>query len=303
MTDRRLTLSEREKPSSERPGLYEGVPDWVRSSLVDWVDRELGYEYKANFVITYLTEEMYRRISGELSDRVQGIERRVRITPPLNCDGDFPGITAMNDLRSRVRTGPEELVLDIIDDLVGDSSCQHADELGQILQEAGSVWRVGTSSGWRGLVRRVDPVTQATSEQAMDGGEQHHRYLQKAWAEAYGRSPSPDTAYRDAVRAVEAVSIPLVTPSQSRATLGSAIAQLRDNPESYATRLTPSEAEPDSVTVVREVMQLLWKSQWDRHGVDDTSIPLTVTQEEAEDALGLAVMLVRWFDTGAIYRK
>ena len=101
----------------------------------------------------------------------------------------------------------------------------------------------------------------------------------------------------------EAVSIPIVTPSQARATLGSVIAELREHPEKFATRLTPSGDEPDGVTVVREMMQLLWKSQWDRHGVDDTSVPLTVSQEEAEDALSLAVTLVRWFDTGAIYRK
>ena len=139
----------------------------------------------------------------------------------------------------------------------------------------------------------------------MAGDGQHHRYLRKARGAAYGRNPQPGTAYRDAVRAVEAAGIPVICPSQSL-TLGQMIARLKDQSEHFATRLSPEPPPPakplDSVAVVRQMMELLWKSQWDRHGVDD-DVPLTVSQAEAEDALALAVALVRWFDTGAVYRR
>ena len=135
----------------------------------------------------------------------------------------------------------------------------------------------------------------------MAGDAQHHRYLRKAWGAAYGRNPQPDTAYRDAVRAVEAAAIPVVRPSRSPPTLGLVIAEIRDHPKHFATRLNPSPPlEP--IEAVRQMLSLLWKSQWDRHGVDD-DVPLTVSQQEAEDALALAVTLVRWFDTGAVYQR
>ena len=78
------------------------------------------------------------------------------------------------------------------------------------------------------------------------------------------------------------------------------IAEIRDCPDQFTTRLNPS-SPLGSMDVVRQMLSLLWKSQWDRHGVDDDA-PLTVSQQEAEDALALAVTLVRWFDTGAVYR-
>ncbi|MXZ89818.1 MAG: hypothetical protein F4Z07_13420 [Dehalococcoidia bacterium] len=288
MSDDYLPLSEREKPEADRVGLADGVPPWLRSSIAAWVDVPL--------------EAAYKRSSQHLGDLVREIERNARVSPGLNFSGSFPEYGARTDLRNRILNGTEETTLNVVDYLVRVIYPNARNKMEAILQEGGSAWGVGIrGDGKYGLVKRVPAALQDLANQATGGAQQHHKYLRKAWGEAYGREPSPDTAYKDAVRAVEAVSIPIVTPSQSRATLGSVIAELRDNGEDYATRLSPS-AEPDSVTVVREMLQLLWKSQWDRHGVED-DIPLTVSQKEAEDALSLAVTLVRWFDTGAIYRK
>ena len=49
-------------------------------------------------------------------------------------------------------------------------------------------------------------------------------------------------------------------------------------------------------------MELLWKGQIDRHGTDDASTPLSVSQAEAEAAVHLAVTLVQWFTSGAVSR-
>ena len=48
------------------------------------------------------------------------------------------------------------------------------------------------------------------------------------------------------------------------------------------------------------MMQLLWKSQLDRHGTDDDQVPITVSQEESEAALHLAANLVHIFTSGTI---
>ena len=283
-------LSEREKPESDRAGLAEGVPPWLRSSLAAWIMHPL--------------EEADKRNTSGVGGVLQEIERNARIQPALNFSGSFPDIYAKTDLENRVKSGDEDMTLNVLDYIVGESPSSMAEQLANILHQGGSVWTIGsTPSGCLGLIRRVDATMQQAADQAMSGGQQHHKYLRKAWGEAYGRNPSPDSAYTDAVKAVEAVSIPVVRPLKKPETLGLVIVELRDHPEKFATRLVPSSSPPDSVTVVREMLQLLWKSQWDRHGVDDTSVPLTVTQEEAEDALSLAVTLVRWFGTGAIHRK
>jgi hypothetical protein len=48
------------------------------------------------------------------------------------------------------------------------------------------------------------------------------------------------------------------------------------------------------------MLDLLWKSQLDRHGTPDETVPLSVSLEEAEATLHLALTLVHWFRTGAI---
>lgn len=291
-----IPLSERGKPEAERAGPVEGVPEWLRSSLVGWVRRQLWTD------------------NGWDTDRLQEVERNVRIVPQLVKKNAMLGrlpisnkfMHEADDLISRItEEGNDDLVLEVLNFLVGKASTNEYKKLDAYLWEGGSIWSVGAVDPDRfGLVRRVDTSFQDAADQAMTGDDQHHRYLQKAWSAAYGRNPQPGTAYRDAVRAVEAASIPVICPSQSL-TLGQMIPRLKDQSEQFATRLRPDPPPPakslDSVAVVCQMMELLWKSEWDRHGVDD-NIPLSVSQEEAEDALALAVTLVRWFDTGAVYR-
>jgi hypothetical protein len=40
---------------------------------------------------------------------------------------------------------------------------------------------------------------------------------------------------------------------------------------------------------------LVWKSQFDRHGTDDASLPLNVSQAEADAAVHISIALVRIF--------
>jgi hypothetical protein len=50
------------------------------------------------------------------------------------------------------------------------------------------------------------------------------------------------------------------------------------------------------------MMDLLWYGQIDRHGTDDETVPVNVTQKQAEAAVHAAVTLVEWFISGAFRR-
>jgi hypothetical protein len=101
------------------------------------------------------------------------------------------------------------------------------------------------------------------------------------------------------VRAVEVAAIPIVIPNDSGATLGRVIPALRDAPSKWRVVLTPSRGS-NPVETVAHMCELLWKSQWDRHGVADESVPLNVSLEEAQTAVHLAATLVQWFTSGAV---
>ena len=58
---------------------------------------------------------------------------------------------------------------------------------------------------------------------------------------------------------------------------------------------------PDGpVGAIRGMLELLWKSQVDRHGTPDATAPLSVTQGQAEAAFHLALTLVQFFTAGVI---
>ena len=147
-----------------------------------------------------------------------------------------------------------------------------------------------------GLKRRVDETVLAAANEEMNQRSNAAEYLRRAWHHVYGRNPNPSTAYHDAVRAVKAAARPVVTPKDDEATLGKMIPALLDKPEKWETVI-------GNVDTVRKMMATIWKSQFDRHGTDDTTKPLNVSQPEAEAAVQMGVTLVHLFRTGAIRRK
>jgi hypothetical protein len=123
--------------------------------------------------------------------------------------------------------------------------------------------------------------------------------IAEAWRHVYGLHPNPSIGYREAVRAVEVAACPAIIPDDTGATLGKAIAALRNAPPGkYVTVFTEGGARP--LEAVQKLMELVWKNQFDRHGTADESVPLTVSQGEAEAALHAAITLVQWFQRGFV---
>lgn len=65
------------------------------------------------------------------------------------------------------------------------------------------------------------------SETIDNANDETASYLAAAWTAVYGRNPDSDKAYDEAALAVEAVSCPLVCPTNLHRTLGTVIRDLR----------------------------------------------------------------------------
>ena len=162
------------------------------------------------------------------------------------------------------------------------------------------MYRVAVRDETPMLERRVDPTVTDLAESA-SASDRPGEHLARAWHEIYGREPSPTAAYREAVRAVEAAAQPVIEPANSAATLGTMIGALRTGKDGFKISLAPASADP--IDSVLEMLRLLWKSQFDRHGTADESVPIEVSSEEAEAAVHLAGTLVHWFTTGIVRRR
>jgi hypothetical protein len=120
------------------------------------------------------------------------------------------------------------------------------EKLGAILREGGSPWEVTPNGETFRLTRRaVGPVADVLENTALSA-PRAHAHLSDAWAKLMGRDQDASGAYREAVRAVEAVAKPVVLPNSDRATLGQVIAAMREKPEKWLTTWGPSPMSASS---------------------------------------------------------
>lgn len=275
-------LSRRDDPSYD--ALVEGVPPYLRASLWEWVAEDLTYEKASD------------RYGNKES--LQEVERRLRWT----LDWAYGAASALTSLQALVQTGGEERFLDVADLVLSHvTHAARADEVDTILRDGGSAWCVANRAGVYRLERRVNPTVAQAAEEVMGAAGKAGKHLSLAWTAAYGREPNASSAYREAVRGVEAAAVPVVSPNNGSATLGTIIADIRKAPDKWTMRLTPPSNYP-AVARLLGMLELLWKSEIDRHGTPDEAVPLTVSLLEGQDAVHLAVTLVQWFTSGAIRR-
>jgi hypothetical protein len=231
------------------------------------------------------------------ASRLDGLEIDLRLESPLrsgSAGGQF------DELTDRMRQD-DEFALDVIDWML-----HHAVRFGSevyfdrrtaalnaLLQQGGSAWEVTKQDREYRLTRRaVGPVREVLEETAGAATRAHH-HLSTAWSKLVGRDPDSSGAYRESVRAVEAVAKPIILPRDPKATMGQMIPAMRDKPEKWQTVI-------GTVDDLRDQMEAVWKGQLDRHGTDDETVPLSVSQEEADAAFSTCLNLVRQFAGGHI---
>lgn len=262
--------------------LRDDVPPWLAATVWTWVNKQFTGRSDVTF------DEIFR------VDLARKCERVLRVS--IRDQGQWSVQEGFNALR--LAFDNPRLVWRLVDFLLasaGRSSLSTA--LGDALVEAGSAWQVGERHGKLGLVRRVPQGVVTAAEAAFQKPNAGNR-LAAAWEEAFGVNPDPSNAYSLAVKAVEDASIPVVATGRPEPTLGDVIRTI-DNGTWRLPHLREHNSAPTHDVLVG-MLRTLWRGHHDRHGGPSSVGVPTVTQEEAESAVILAVTLVGWFESGHI---
>jgi hypothetical protein len=238
------------------------------------------------------------------SQRIRETERICRV------DSSYPGSTDTFTARLRcleaLRTAlyaNDSAFLTAVDLQLSRTSDQAIiKELQAILEDSSSMWRVGRVADRNGLVERVDATVQQAADTVISKGERPGKLLAEAWQHAFSMQRNPSSAYRCAVRAVECAAAPVITPLDPLPSLGKMIPAFRDGMDKWSFAFTV-DSKVDPKNVLLQMMQLLWTNDYARHINADASIPLNVSQAEAESAVVLALTLINWFVSGAVARQ
>jgi hypothetical protein len=274
-------LSLRGKADARFDEPSEGLPTWLRAPVLEWVKD--SFSTQAGWVLT---------------DALTSLQLAFRLEPPLHGTAEWD---LLADLLARIGED-DEFGLDVLDWMLHEwrqfesypsDAAEWATKLGNRLSQGGSAWEVTANDDRFQLSRRaVGPVVQVLEQTATEA-TRAHSHLAAAWTKLMGRGPDPSSAYRESIRAVEAVAKPVVLPNNDRATLGQMIAALKDKPEKWTATL-------GTVDDLRAQMEAVWRGQLDRHGTDDETVPLNVSQDEADAAFSTCLNLVRLFAGGHV---
>lgn len=277
-------LSAREEPYTFEAGPYEGVPEWMQATLSDWVQRAFKTSDSPERYATFWIDS-FERLSHTPLGRGSDRERLSKLVALVGSD--------------------ERVALDVVDYLLSvlNTANSHNElltfEISILLEQSGSAWRVAEKGDGLQLQRRIGATTGAAHQVALAPSDRAAEHLRLAVGRAFGRSPDPSGAFREAVRAVEAIAKPVILPDDDTATLGKMIARLRDAPNRFDVAVYGGSG---GVERLRAMLELLWKGQNDRHGTDAPDAPISVDQRAAEAAVHLAVVVVEWFRSGLVTR-
>ncbi len=151
-------------------------------------------------------------------------------------------------------------------------------DLEDILFRGGSAWQVAEPPNQ--LIKRVPEELVSDFQKATIINDPVSEHLKGAWNAAWRHDdPSAVEAYDGAVKAVEAVLVPIVIPNDPTATLGKVLNAMRDKPGKWDTRFRGEE----TVEALTAMLDELWKTHGRHAGMATNSL------EQAQDAVTIAV--------------
>jgi hypothetical protein len=288
------SFTERLAGTGSDEALVTGVPAHLRPSIQRWLHTNLITASGAT------TPRFSADVARELERRLRG-----RVAFPSIIDS-YDASTAFAAFYGSIMHD-DDVFLDAIDFVLSRLTRGfdwRAASLDKMLTEGGSAYCVGVRPGGHfELQRRLTAEVQQAAEDEMSENDRPAEHLRAAWSAIYGLNPNPSHGYGEAVRAVESAAKPVVSPNDPKATLGTIIPALVDGLPKGKWKCTLRFNDgTDGTSAVVEMLRLLWQAQHDRHGTDDESAPLAVSQSEAEAAIHLAVTVVHWFRTGVLTR-
>ncbi|MEV0749872.1 hypothetical protein AB0I75_32495 [Streptomyces sp. NPDC050273] len=174
--------------------------------------------------------------------------------------------------------------------------------LAELLEDSGSAYCV--SDAQDGLEVRVSPEVRESVRRAVSEAEAKPtagsaaEHLATAWQTVYGLHPDPVRAYSEAIKAVECAAHAIVQPTNTKATLGSMLGEIRNARHRFTAAISTPSGDP--IAPAEAMMRALWEGQTSRHGAQSGTVPETL--EAARAGVHLAATLVQWFTSGAVVR-
>jgi hypothetical protein len=282
---------------AEYDALHNGVPEWMHASYWAWIRSALTFRWdewddadSGPRHTDALDVALYERTCQTL--RIATVDLRSAYSDAGTRERQFKQAT---DALLK-HAAP----LQIADYLLAQGGRGKAAELDAVLHRSKSAYKVGERAGRPGLVRRVPLGVQVAADAVMARAGRAGVRLAKAWEELYGLTPNASEAYRLAILAVEDAAVPVVSPLNAKATLGTVLRQMEDQ-ANWELPMLREHPDAPSQRVVIGMLRMLWHGQHDRHGGQPLA-PGNVTADEAQVAVSLAAALVAWLDAGLIQR-
>lgn len=281
--------------------LVDGVPDYMKKSLVDWM-------MQAELLLCCGGTSIYGEKWLDEDTRyelIKEFDRRTRQESHL-CDDTTNKYFEENMNADLIGLQYTDYLLMKLDEDMRDEQCifpsseefhSHIQNLDTILEESGSKWKVGERNSICGLEERVDPAMQQMVDNAMDSSSGYGQQLSEAWHYMFGREPNYSAAYAAAIKAVESIALPMVEPNNKDSTLSKASRVMRDQHWEFQIEAREENNVPGGV--IQLLMSGLMNSQPDRHGGPD---PVAVSREKAQAAVYSAVFRVQCFKAGLVRR-
>lgn len=238
----------------------------------------------------------------------EAMERAVLLAAALDIDlpsgrSDW----AYGQVLEYIAPGDEEL-LDAVHATLGLLRFSHTvfrdppyQDVDRILAAARSAWTATDE----GLVRRADPTALAAFEQSTATPGSASNELKEAWRNAYGRGGDPSDAWDHAIKAVEAILLPIVVPNQDQAKIGQVVGDLGSKGDKWDVGLLFNQPDPPKTAPLQPVealvgmLRLVYPNP-DRHVGPDHRTP---TPEEARIVVQLATTIVQWARDGLIVKR
>jgi hypothetical protein len=277
-------LSQRENPDPAFEAPREGIPPSVWAPVARWLQAVA--------------------LDGEtplFAARDARTNWMLRLQPALDfvLDWSSGDETAWASLLQMMASNAV-VALDVIDfalhdlgeiDATTPTESQQVVEIAELLTSGRSAWRVAVSDeGRAGLLRRFVGPVEESLEDVRSASERAHHHLADARDKTFGTKPSPTAAWASAIRAVEAVAGPVVTPNDPRPQLWRIVPAINDKPSKWTYPLGGPEIVAAMAAALATTDQ--------RHGTDDETVPLEATRDQAAAAYHLALALVQIFASG-----
>lgn len=254
----------------------EGVPGFLWNYLRNWIKDAIRDDAQTGIDIDLTLRLNVQRFIGY---------------PTV---GDVVAAALEKPLRNQVA------LLDVIDWLLhrGKGS---AETLERLLATAGHVLRVSPDGD--GLVQRLDPSAWALYQHATRPQDAASDHMHEAWTLTFGQHPKPGQGWGEAVKAVECLLKPVVSPNDSKATLGKMTAAIRNGHDKWTCALPSRDLKVNGHQTVKPGLEVLTDClatigyQPGRHGGDDTG---QVEQVTAESMVLLATTVLGWLRNGVL---